>query len=279
METPETKKETTKPIPFTEIAKDYKVEYVDEDIRQAFRFEVGRTDEDRLVEKTAKYAFLHEFSIDPSKLKGYFQGYGRVNKHQFSKLEGLPKDKDAVVAGGTDLNWYIGPISEKEEDGYRLIYTWRQRIIENFEIPLTHESEYAVIYSTMKREPTTIAELFPYGYSYGDAEKATAYIDMKNKGFLLITQTNNGYRGEDESYDNTVVLYKNVGKKIGESYQGGYNYLCSLYTKKAPYRLTMDLADYLRSNEKDGMFVRCIHAYHDANAHLRGLPKDDEIPF
>lgn len=279
METPETKKETFKPVPFTEIAKDYKVGYVDEDIRKAFHFNYDRTEEDRLIEKTAKYAFLHEFSIDATHLKGYFQGYGKVNDKPFSKLEGLPKDKDAVVAGGTDLNWYIGPISEKEEDGYRLVYTWRQRIIENFEIPFYEDDKFMATFAETKRETTTIAELFPYGYSYGDAEKATAYIDMKNKGLLLITQTNNSYRNEDESYDNTVVLYKNVGKKIGESYQSGYNYLCSLYTKKAPYRLTMDLADYLRSNEKDGMFVRCIHAYHDANARLRGLPKDDEIPF
>ena len=87
METPKATKETFKPVPFTEIAKDYKVEYVDEDTRQAFRFEVGRTDEDRLIEKTAKYAFLHEFSVDPSKLKGYFQDYGKVNDKPFSKLE------------------------------------------------------------------------------------------------------------------------------------------------------------------------------------------------
>lgn len=279
METPETKKETFKPVPFTEIAKDYKVEYVDEDIRKAFRFSYDCTDEDRLIEKTAKYAFLHEFSIDATRLKSYFQGYGKVNDKPFSKLEGLPKDKDVVVAGGTDLNWYIGPISEKEEDGYRLVYTWRQRIIENFEIPLYEDGKFMVVFADTKREPTTIAELFPYGYSYGIAEKATAYLDKKNKGLLLITQTNNGYRAEDESYDHTVVLYKNIGKKISESHSYGYNYLCSLYTKKAPYRLTMDLADYLRFNEKDGMFVQCIHKYHDANTRLRGLPKDDEIPF
>ena len=278
METPETKQEKFKRIPFTEVAKDYKVEYVDEDIRQAFRFEVGRTEEDRLIEKTARYAFLHEFSIDADKLPGYFQGYGKVNDKPFSKLEGLPKDKDAVVAGGTDLNWYIGPISENG-DRCRLIYTWRHRIIENFEIPLYEDDTFMVVYADTKREPTTIAELFPYGFSYGDAEKATTYLDLKNKGLLLITQTNNGYRGEDESYDHTVVLYRNIGKKIGEAYQGGYNYLCSLYTKKAPYRLTLDLADYLRSNEKDGMFVRCIHKYHDKNAHLRGLSHDDSLPF
>lgn len=279
METPETKKETFKPVPFTEIAKDYKVEYVDEDIHKAFHFNYDRTQEDLLVKKTAKYDFLHEFTIDANKLPGYFQGYGRVNKHQFSKLEGLPKDKDAVVAGGTDLNWYIGPISEKEEDGYRLVYTWRHRIIENFEIPFYEDDKFMVTFAETKREPTTIAALFPYGYSYGTAEKATVYFDMKNKGLLVITQTNQGYRGEDDSYDHTVVLYKNVGKKIGESYQSGYNYLCSLYTAKPSYRLTMDLADYLRSNEKDGMFVQCIHKYHDANARLRGFSQDDSLPF